>query len=649
MSGDEHGLNQNHARALFAAFGEVDRLVGEIETLAVPGHSPFAKLVDDLTPTQHAEIAAHARAIRARLVAGLAALGVRSPGAKGSARGPIETRITFAEIALQDSAAKRLRGYGTLMPEAATAVDRVLADVERSLRALRRAVRHDFGDTFDGRVDAVRDAPVDLDELKTLERVILRRGYVELRALVESLLEELENGTFEIAVFGRVSAGKSSLLNAALGTQLLPIGVTPVTAVPTRIVFGRPSETRILVEGESEERTYPANAIGSFVSERSNADNNKHVRRATLALDVPALERGIALVDTPGIGALASAGARLTLTYLPRCDLGVLVLDPGGAVGHEEVEILRMLRDSGIEARIVVTKADLVAPAERDHLAAYVRTTVLRETGLDLEPRWVSAFGEAARSWFDETIVPLSTDARARSRASCERKFARLHATIIANLRGALARESATSIADNDGLAGEAELAISRCGSRCEDIAMDARDLSVAIAKECIARILRPGPDAPSAIIRDVIVLEGENVRAKIRDELSALKTKLDAILAQMSDRTAETVSLDLTSMPSLAAPAVVSGLDSVATKRFETRGMRGRRVRDELASQLGNPLSQALSAFGRALRTWVVATCSRASEQFAAESAPLRSRSGDEGDEESVRSDLAALGVSGP
>lgn len=48
--------------------------------------------------------------------------------------------------------------------------------------------------------------------------------------------------THEIAFFGRVSAGKSSLLNRIIGIDLLLTGVTPVTAVPTRIKNGAASE-----------------------------------------------------------------------------------------------------------------------------------------------------------------------------------------------------------------------------------------------------------------------------------------------------------------------------------------------------------------------------------------------------------------------
>ena len=41
------------------------------------------------------------------------------------------------------------------------------------------------------------------------------------------LLDRMEGAAFEVGVFGRVSSGKSSLLNYILQTDVLPIGVTP--------------------------------------------------------------------------------------------------------------------------------------------------------------------------------------------------------------------------------------------------------------------------------------------------------------------------------------------------------------------------------------------------------------------------------------
>ena len=64
------------------------------------------------------------------------------------------------------------------------------------------------------------------------------RGFVELRSALSNIVARLESTSFEIAVFGRVSSGKSSLLNRIVERDVLPVGVNPVTSVPTRIAYG---------------------------------------------------------------------------------------------------------------------------------------------------------------------------------------------------------------------------------------------------------------------------------------------------------------------------------------------------------------------------------------------------------------------------
>jgi Dynamin family len=70
------------------------------------------------------------------------------------------------------------------------------------------------------------------------EKTVTRWQLVEFRPAIEMIVSRLESPSYEIAVFGRVSSGKSSLLNQIVGVDALPVGVTPVTAVPTRILLG---------------------------------------------------------------------------------------------------------------------------------------------------------------------------------------------------------------------------------------------------------------------------------------------------------------------------------------------------------------------------------------------------------------------------
>ena len=87
------------------------------------------------------------------------------------------------------------------------------------------------------RLERLEQTGEEVSLLRKLETVITEHGLVEFRSTLSMVLDRLEDNSFEIAMFGGVSSGKSSLLNAILETDVLPVGVTPITAVPTRLAF----------------------------------------------------------------------------------------------------------------------------------------------------------------------------------------------------------------------------------------------------------------------------------------------------------------------------------------------------------------------------------------------------------------------------
>src|SRR5205823_6346811 len=113
---------------------------------------------------------------------------------------------------------------------------------------------------------------------------------------------------FEIAVFGRVSSGKSSLLNHIVEQDVLPVGVNPITAVPTRLVYGpAPSVTAWFADRKPEQ--FGIERLAEFVTEQHNPKNARHVTRIVVELPAARLREGIVYVDTPGLGSLATSGA----------------------------------------------------------------------------------------------------------------------------------------------------------------------------------------------------------------------------------------------------------------------------------------------------------------------------------------------------
>jgi small GTP-binding protein len=154
--------------------------------------------------------------------------------------------------------------------------------------------------------------------------------------------------TFLLVVVGEFNAGKSSFVNALLGAQVLPEGVTPTT-----------DRIYVLVHGER--------------AGQMEATRDPFVSRLTYPL--PSLE-GVALVDTPGTNAIIRQHQALTEGFLPRADLVLFLTSSDRPFTESERQFLSLAARWGRSVIMVVNKADLLETSEQK---AQVREFV--ETG----------------------------------------------------------------------------------------------------------------------------------------------------------------------------------------------------------------------------------------------------------------------------
>jgi len=108
--------------------------------------------------------------------------------------------------------------------------------------------------------------------------------------------------TLEVAVVGEFKRGKSSLINALLGREVLPVGVLPLTAVPTVLERGVPGCVVEFADGRRD--AHHLAQVGRFVTEEANPGNALGVARVVVRLPAPLLDQGVRLVDTPGVGSV---------------------------------------------------------------------------------------------------------------------------------------------------------------------------------------------------------------------------------------------------------------------------------------------------------------------------------------------------------
>jgi len=281
--------------------------------------------------------------------------------------------------------------------------------------------------------------------LSEIERIVTAHGLVEFRGTLSMLLDRMESAAFEVGVFGRVSSGKSSLLNYILQTDVLPIGVTPVTAIPTRISHGPVAEAGIEF-AEAQPQIIPLPELPEFATEQKNPGNKKHVTRIFVKLPSDRLAEGVTFVDTPGLGSLAVAGAAETIAYLPRCDLGIVLIDASAGLTPDDLIVVQALYQAGASAMALISKADLFRAADREQMIAYVKANLRSELRVEPPVHAVSVFGADAAlcdRWFESELRPFLAEHQQLAIISQKRKIGALSEAVIGALERRLQIRSA--------------------------------------------------------------------------------------------------------------------------------------------------------------------------------------------------------------
>ncbi len=234
------------------------------------------------------------------------------------------------------------------------------------------------------------------------------------------ILWRLADSRFNLAVVGQFKRGKSTLMNAIIGRDLLPTGVLPLTSVVTSLAFGAPLAIRLRRTGWAmEQEINPADLV-EYVTEVGNPGNEKRVEEALVEVPASFLRRGLFFVDTPGLGSAVEANTATTRAFLPDADALVFVTGIDAPLSETEVALLRDLDGGEPRMFVVANKIDLLSGEDRSAALDYVRDQIVAI----LRTPPVGIFGVSAR---DALRAKIDHDAtRALPRAGCQNSRRRL-------------------------------------------------------------------------------------------------------------------------------------------------------------------------------------------------------------------------------
>jgi Dynamin family len=180
------------------------------------------------------------------------------------------------------------------------------------------------------------------------------------RATLAALRGRLAEQRLRVLVAGEAKRGKSTLVNALLGRALLPMGVTPLTALATTVRYGPDEQVgAILRDGQAE--SFPLSALDDLVTERGNPGNRRGLASVTVVADAPVLAQGVELVDTPGTGSVYAHNTTEAEAALPTMDAAVFVLTADPPLSASERALMARVAELSVTLFVVLNKADYLA------------------------------------------------------------------------------------------------------------------------------------------------------------------------------------------------------------------------------------------------------------------------------------------------
>ena len=268
---------------------------------------------------------------------------------------------------------------------------------------------------------------------------INKSSFKELKATTEQLIAELKkdlhnqeildelnttsaylnNQKFSIGITGVMNAGKSTMLNALMGREILGSAVVPETANLT-IVKHNPTDNakvyywnqqewdRILKSAEQLEsmkdfvnetnrifgdelKNYikpvsrfdevDINDLSSYTSAAASGKKCNLVKYVELGSKLDFLSDGIEIVDTPGLDDPVIQREEITKEYISACDMMLHLMNVSQSATLKDVEFIidALLYQNISKLLIVITRADTVTKEQLDEVIKYTKSSIERQ------------------------------------------------------------------------------------------------------------------------------------------------------------------------------------------------------------------------------------------------------------------------------
>ena len=192
-------------------------------------------------------------------------------------------------------------------------------------------------------------------ELKVLRNNILFLRNEHLEKLCDVAIDVIKRDKIEVIFVGKLSTGKSTIMNALFDRNIMPTGIGTITKSINTVIRSDEDKIEVIYKDGNSEVYQLDEKIFELINGKAN------IKAVNVYLkDFPF--SSVIFVDTPGIDELQENLENLTLSRIPTADAVVFVLDITKGLTKKDKEffdnyIIKFLRD---KIFIVFNKLDLV-------------------------------------------------------------------------------------------------------------------------------------------------------------------------------------------------------------------------------------------------------------------------------------------------
>lgn len=214
----------------------------------------------------------------------------------------------------------------------------------------------------------------------------------------QSLLDALQecknlikNKQYKVAVMGEFKRGKSSLINALLGSRILPADATPTTATINRITYGAAPRAVITFQ-DGREQEIPVHELKDYVTKitAEGAARALQIKEATVYFPTVFCQNHIDIIDTPGLNDDARM-TQITIDMVANVDAVIVPIHAHAPFSETEMKFVCQLIESENITNLVFVVTFLDQLDEDDYnyerFMGFVRQRIQSTVFAELEKR----------------------------------------------------------------------------------------------------------------------------------------------------------------------------------------------------------------------------------------------------------------------